>query len=268
MKSALQQRAEAAAARFHTARKPIVLEFAGVPKAGKSSTIEEQVDKEILSLPEDAVAGLFGENTCLDAAKAGTLIERFTEHGSFDDRAVVERDGARVQALPVIVVRNRSGEVLRLKRRERRADNPLHEKLVIWAGGHVRREDGNNGVSILGCAVRELQEELRLCVAGGDLVLLGAVWIRSEAHAGPGNRTRRHVAVVFEWRAPTDDVAVVLSTAEFIERRGTSLSGRFVAPAALASAVDEGQVCEPWSVEIVRRLLPDVSRHLARPRLV
>lgn len=230
--------------------------------------IEEQLDEEILSLPEDAVAALFGENTCLDAAKAGTLIERFTEHGSFDDRAVIERDVARVQALPVVVVRNRSGEVLRLKRRERRADNPLHEKLVIWAGGHVRREDGNNGVSILGCAVRELQEELRLCVAGGDLVLLGAVWIRSEAHAGPGNRTRRHVAVVFEWRAPTDDVAVVLSTAEFIERRGTSLSGRFVAPAALASAVDEGQVCEPWSVEIVRRLLPDVSQHLARPRLV
>ena len=39
MKSALQARAEEAAKRFGNARKPIVLEFAGVPKAGKTSTI-------------------------------------------------------------------------------------------------------------------------------------------------------------------------------------------------------------------------------------
>ena len=39
MRSALQQRAEAAAERFRTARKPVVIEFAGVPKAGKTSTL-------------------------------------------------------------------------------------------------------------------------------------------------------------------------------------------------------------------------------------
>lgn len=39
MKSELQTRAEAAAARFGTARKPIVFEFAGVPKAGKTTTL-------------------------------------------------------------------------------------------------------------------------------------------------------------------------------------------------------------------------------------
>ena len=39
MKSPLQQRAEAAAERFWTARKPVAIEFAGVPKAGKTTTL-------------------------------------------------------------------------------------------------------------------------------------------------------------------------------------------------------------------------------------
>src|ERR1035438_5336908 len=40
MKSSLQTRAEDAAARFgHDARKPIVFEFAGVPKAGKTTIL-------------------------------------------------------------------------------------------------------------------------------------------------------------------------------------------------------------------------------------
>jgi hypothetical protein len=39
MKSDLQERAERAAKQFSTARKPVVFEFAGVPKAGKTSTL-------------------------------------------------------------------------------------------------------------------------------------------------------------------------------------------------------------------------------------
>ena len=230
--------------------------------------IEDQLDEEILSLPEDDVAALFEDETCLDDTKAQTLIGRFTADGQFDRRETVEKNETRVQALPVVVVRNLSGDILRLRRREQRQDNPLHEKLVIWAGGHVRREDGNNGVSILQCAVRELQEELRLSIEDRDLTLLGALWIRSATPTQQPNRVRQHAAIVYEWRAPTDYVAVALSTTEFFERRGTSLSGRFVAPSALAAAVDGGQVCEPWSIEIVRCLLPDVSRHLVRPRLI
>lgn len=230
--------------------------------------IEDQLDEEILSLPEEAVATLFENETCLDETRARTLVERFTREGRFEPREDVEANETRVQALPVVVVRNSSGDVLRLKRREQHQDNPLHEKLVIWAGGHVRREDGSNGVSIVQCAVRELQEELRLSIAGPDLKLLGSVWIRSRTRTREPSRVRRHVAIVYEWRAPTDDVAVALSAAEFFERRGTSLSGRFVAPQTLADAVDAGQVCEPWSTGIVRRLLPDVSQRLVSPTFV
>ena len=243
MKSPLQMRAEAAAERFKAARKPVVGE-------------------EVLSLPADAVAPLFDGTTWIGSAAAHGLVDRFTTQGAFRSRESVETDPARVQALPVVVVRNGSGDLLRLKRKEQRTDSPLHGKIVIWAGGHVRREDGANGPSIGRGAVRELDEELRIRVEPSALELLGAVWIRGRE----GDKTRRHVAIVYEWRAQTDDVAIALSATEFFERRGTSLSGSFVAPRQLAADVDNGEICEAWSVEIVRCLLPE--GRLLQPRLV
>lgn len=224
--------------------------------------IEEQLEEEILSLPADVVAPLFEDAVRIGKATARRLVEIFTTKGTFENRETVESDPARVQALPVVVVRNRSGDLLRLKRRERHKDNPLHGQMVIWAGGHVRREDGANGPSIGQGAVRELQEELRLSVEPRELELLGAVWIRGR----DGDRTRRHVAIVYEWRARTDDVAVALSATEFFERRGTSLSGSFVAPRRLATDIDGGRIREPWSVEIARNLLAEGE--LVEPRLV
>ena len=224
--------------------------------------IEEQLDEEILFLPADTVAPLFETETWIGKAAAQQLVELFTTKGTFRSRETVESDVTLVQALPVVVVRNRSGDLLRLKRREQRKDNPLHGKIVIWAGGHVRREDGANGPSIGHGAARELQEELRLSVEPGELQMLGAVWMRGR----DGDRTRRHVAIVHEWRARTDDVAVALSATEFFERRGTSLSGSFMAPRQLATDIDNGRICEPWSVEIARHLLPEGE--LVEPLLV
>ena len=226
--------------------------------------IEEQLEEEILFLAADTVGRLFENRTWIDRRSAKRLVDLFATEGAFRSRETVESDATVVQALPVVVVRNRSGDVLRLKRREQRRDNALHGKIVIWAGGHVRREDGANGPSIVRGAIRELQEELRLSIEQTELDILGAVWIR----ARDGDRTRRHAAIVYEWRAPTDDVAVALSATEFFERRGTSLSGSFVAPRRLAADIDAGLVCEPWSVEIVQRLLPEVTGQLVEPRLV
>jgi predicted NUDIX family phosphoesterase len=177
------------------------------------------------------------------------LVEQFVKTGAYGPREEVEEDRARIQALPVVVIRNRSGDILRLRRKERSEQNPLNEKVVIWAGGHVRKEDQANGDSMLQCALREVQEELRLSLDAHELALRGAVYSELE------ERTSKHVAIVYEWRAETDDVAVVLSSAEFFERRGTSLSGSFVPLKELASDVETGKISEEWSVEIVREIL-------------
>ncbi|HVR08919.1 MAG TPA: NUDIX domain-containing protein, partial [Thermoanaerobaculia bacterium] len=215
--------------------------------------IEEQLTERILHINATKVKEAFSGRTTIVASEARGLLEAFKREGEFETRDLVERDLSSVQALPVVVVRNKSGEVLRLRRREKDPKSGLHEKLVIWAGGHVREEDSHNGDPILLAAQRELQEELRLSVEGEELHLLGAVY------ADSGGKTSRHVALVYEWRAETDDVAVTLSTAEFFERRGTSLSGKFVSLETLAKDIDEGEMKEPWSTEIASQLLPQAD---------
>ena len=213
------------------------------------SVIEEQIEEDILVLSKRKIKEVFNERTCLLASDASNIVDLFVKSGKFLAREDVESNIDLVQALPVVIVRNASGEVLRLKRRERSEDNPLHEKVVIWAGGHVRLEDAVNGNALLHCAIRELKEELRLNVESNDLKLVAAVYLDN------GTRTSKHIAIAFEWCAKSDDVAVALSRAEFFERRGTSLSGTFVPLKDLVRDVELGKLCEPWSAELVREYL-------------
>jgi predicted NUDIX family phosphoesterase len=122
----------------------------------------------------------------------------------------------------------------------------------------VRREDSVNGNSIVQGVIRELNEELRLSLEPQTLKLIGAVY------ADLGGSTSKHVAIVYEWWAETDDVAVALSNAEFFERRGTSLSGKFVAVNELrANLRSSPNSSEPWSEQIIRHMLDGgVERNL------
>ena len=213
------------------------------------TVIEEHLREDILSIPQEIAIRTFAGKKHLLADGAAQLITQFDRSGTYSPREKIENDRTRIQALPVVVIRNKNGDILRLWRRERSKRNSLNEKVVIWAGGHVRKEDQRNGDSILQCALREVQEELRLSLDSHELRLRGAVYSQLD------ERISKHVAIVYEWRAETDDVAVVLSTAEFFERRGTSLSGSFVPLAELARDVETGKVSEEWSVEIVQELL-------------
>jgi len=176
--------------------------------------IEEQIAEDILSCPKPVVTRLFDGQNFVSSTQAAELVKYFRTGTEADFRAreKVENDASRVQALPIVMVRNRSGEVLRLRRREKRNENPLHNKVVIWAGGHVRREDADNGNPLVLCATRELEEELRLQIQPSSLRLVGAVYFDN------GGGTSKHVGIAYEWQADTDDVAVVLSRSEFFER--------------------------------------------------
>lgn len=213
------------------------------------SFVEEHIEEEILSLPKERTLGLMQGNECVGPDVAATLVGEFEDRGEFCGRTGVENDRGRIQALPVVVVRNASGEVLRLRRKEKDDNNPLHEKIVIWAGGHVRKEDSQNGRPIEQCVIRELEEELRLRVELPDLTLLGAIY------SDIGGSTSKHLAIVYEWRAKTDDVAVALSNSEFFERLGTSLSGKFVPTSKLQEELDKKKIDEVWSYYMVRDLL-------------
>jgi predicted NUDIX family phosphoesterase len=145
-----------------------------------------------------------------------------------------------------VVVRDRSGRVLQLVRKEREQTNKLHKKITVWAGGHVRREDGPRGKnSIITGARRELQEELRIQANPDKLILLGAVYVPIDGS------TKKHMAFVYEWRADTDDVEIALCNGEFMERHGASLQGAFLPAEQIAQELD----LEDWSREILTNLL-------------
>ena len=216
------------------------------------SLAEGHVVENILCCPKEKVTSLFAGRCYVGADEAQVLTSTFLgPEARFRPRDEVEEDGSVVQALPIVVVRNADGHVLRLRRREASSENPLHNKVVIWAGGHVRCEDADNGDPLLHCAIRELEEELRLQIERSSLRLVGATYF------GNGDRTSKHVGIVYEWQSKTNDVATVLSRTEFFERSGTSLSGSFAPVSELAEDVANGKLKEPWSVEIVRN-------HLAR----
>jgi predicted NUDIX family phosphoesterase len=103
--------------------------------------VAESVEENILSAPRSAFRSLEKEIVA-ERQEASELLEKFESVGSFRPRTQVEEDAAHIQPLPVVVVRNKSGHVLRLIRKEKDASNKLDRKIVLWAGGHVRREDG------------------------------------------------------------------------------------------------------------------------------
>ncbi len=218
------------------------------------SWIEDQLQEDILFLSKEKISDLFSGKSSISGEEAERLSNLFWKEGEFAPREEVEKDEKSVQALPIVIVRNKSGDVLRLRRREKNKKNPLHKKIVLWAGGHVRKEDKRNGNPLILCAQRELQEELRLSIEPDRLRLMGGVYL-DEA-----KRISKHVALVYEWRAETDDVAIVLSRSEFFERRGTSLSGSFVKLDQLIQDVEEEKVTEGWSAEIVRSILAADSK--------
>jgi len=213
--------------------------------------IEAQLEENILSCSKKVVTKFFGERNFIDASQAEKLARYFREdhESNFRPRDEVENDESRVQALPIVVIRNADGEVLRLRRREKTVDNILHDKIVIWAGGHVRCEDAVNGDPLTRCAVREIEEELRLQIEPASLRSIGAVYFDN------GGSTSKHVGIAYEWRASTNDVSVVLSRTEFFEKRGTSLSGSFASVDQLAKDVENNKLAEPWSVELIREYL-------------
>ena len=210
--------------------------------------IEDQIAENILSCPKEMITKAFGSKNFIDGHAAKDLANNFEDNNicDFSQREEVEADSSRVQALPVVVVRNASGEVLRLRRREKSNLNKLHQKIVIWAGGHVREEDASDGGTLINCVRRELAEELRLQIESSSVKLIGALYFDN------GGSTSKHVAIVYEWRASRDDVSIVLSRTEFFERRSTSLSGSFASIDKLTGDVHKKKIVEPWSVELIK----------------
>ncbi|MGI9347134.1 MAG: hypothetical protein ACR2PV_04025 [Gammaproteobacteria bacterium] len=221
------------------------------------SCVERHLNEDILHLDKNVVSDLFCGNRYIDKEQAGRLKEVFLQKGVYKPRQEVEADPAKVQAIPVVVVRDYYGKFLYLTRRENDHQNSLDKKKVIWAGGHVRKEDDTNGDAIIQCAKRELTEELRLSVTDNNLKLMGAIYVDTPS------KIAQHAAIVYEWQAPSKHVGIVVSGAEFQEKRGTSvkIDKRFYPLQELIANVENKRLQEDWSVEIINQYKKQRENH-------
>ena len=109
--------------------------------------IAEQLEEDILCASKTDMVALFSGKNCVTGQAAMTVAGHFVKSGAYIPRATAESSEELLQALPIVIVRNKSGRILQLRRREKSPDNPLNDGIVLWAGGHVRKEDANNGNS-------------------------------------------------------------------------------------------------------------------------
>ena len=179
-----------------------------------------------------------------DAAEIAALYGG--SRSSYLRRDLVEADETFAQAVPVALIRNGVGDVLRLKRLNGKKRRKI--KIVIWAGGHVNAEDhSTEGDALRRCLVRELREELSLKVDATSLNLVAAV------HETDKPRKARHVCLAYEWRMGESDGPVVTDGIEF-ERTD---NGIFAPVGQLLGEVLDGTITEAWSASLI-------GNHLAK----
>ena len=220
------------------------------------SAIADSLNECILCIQKTKLfEGFESKEGWLDYSVAQQIEQRFSNDPYYQERESAEVDKNLVQALPVAIIRDSKGRVLRLRRKEKESSNTLNDKYVIWAGGHVNKEDGALGNPIKAGLIRELDEELRLKILENDLVLKGAVYAPNASKKGA-----QHIALVYEWIAPSENVAIVINAEEFAERRGNSQSGRFadineILIEMQSSASRKKFSSESWSVAILENYL-------------
>jgi predicted NUDIX family phosphoesterase len=205
--------------------------------------VEHELEEQILYTSKLSVQRFFSDGKkYLKDTEALSLLDSLRDSPS-RPRNDIENDPDSVQLIGAVVIRDDQGRILQMRRHE--ADKgTLHDKFVVWAGGHVRQEDTEGGQDpIKQCAMREVKEELRLHLKDEELTYIGAVYVDEE-------RAAQHVALVYEWKIPSEDVALAINKFEFVERGGNSLT---------SALEDIGDVkrqnnLEAWSTTILNHL--------------
>lgn len=192
--------------------------------------------EQVLVLPRDRVPGGcdFSGVRPADADDLIALREVVATHGRFLDRPLAEDSPAWKQLIPYVVVRD-GEDIFLMERTDAGGDARLHRKASIGVGGHLNPVDEGEDPLMVGLA-REWSEEL-VAAWEPDYRLVGML----NDDSNPVGAV--HVGVVFEVQADGRPVAV---------RETHKLSGRFVPPAAVATAWER---METWSQLVAEALL-------------
>lgn len=181
--------------------------------------LDKSLDEKILAIPADTLKELSIVSGFVDCGDGNKFNQIVKELGKFIPRSDVEKSETHIQLIPCAILEYK-GNILLLKRSEIDPNNRLHEKYVIWAGGHIREQDTSDDTLTNGLK-RELAEELFIRSQYAISGPIGFVYFAGHPKA------RKHLGVVYKVALANPDVALGLDQTEFKERRGKSLSGTF-----------------------------------------
>lgn len=149
---------------------------------------------------------------------------------SFDMRNKVEDDATKIQPIPIVSITNKSRDkLLILKKKEDSLGtrSPEKNKTLVYAGGHVRKEDNVDGESedflsvIKTTLMREIYEELGLSFSPIEMNPL-FIWIKDVP------RSKQHLAICFIIETDLDNLSLKFDDYEFVQKTTGSKSGKII----------------------------------------
>jgi predicted NUDIX family phosphoesterase/thymidylate kinase len=220
--------------------------------------LREFLGEKILVLPKKVLEELAIRGGFVNAPD---VLRQFNEaiHKSceFVDRTRAENDLDYVQPIAVAYFQH-DDKYLLLRRKEGHPKDRMHEKYVVWAGGHVREQDKRDGDPITECLFREVGEELYLKKLP-EAELIGLLLDTSSIASS------RHIGVVHRFILDQPDVAISMDQKEFKETKGKSVSGKFASVTELEGYFDQ---MEGWSKMILVEHLKLFKKSLSQQHIL
>jgi predicted NUDIX family phosphoesterase len=169
---------------------------------------------------------------------------------NYDKRSEVELTN-HLQPVPIAVFTNyERNKVLVLKKNSKRVskDSPEKDKVLIYAGGHIRFEDQNGNNKFIDVVRntfrREMEEEL------GE-----SITVNSEPYLiytpSYNEKSSKHIAVCFVITMDLKDKKFKPRPEEFIQKSGKSMSGQVL---DINDLISHSSDLDSWSYEILSRI--------------
>jgi len=170
----------------------------------------------------------------------------------FHDRDSVE-DMHFIQPIPIAVLTNKKKDsvfIIKKKIKSLSDTSPEKDKLLIYAGGHIRNEDvvageENNFIqNVKNTLQRELKEELGINIYP-DHVEPFLIYTPDDS------RSAKHIAICFVITIDFANTAFRLDHREIVQKTGKSKSGRVFTIKDISSLEDK---LESWTIEILKHV--------------
>lgn len=148
----------------------------------------------------------------------------------YDMRDRVESDKNKIQPIPIVSITNKNRDkLLILKKKEDSLGlkSPEKSKTLVYAGGHVRKEDNVDGenenfLSIIKTTLmREIYKELGLSFSPIEINPL-IIWVKNIP------RSKQHLAICFIIETDLDNLALKFDDYEFVQKTSGSKSGKII----------------------------------------